>query len=342
MERNNSFKIASIYIGTVIGAGFASGQEIMQFFTKYGIRGLYGILVASLLFSLIGSFILLKVYRYRIQSYDQLLRPALGSVIGSLMEGLLSLLLLSGYCIMLAGSGALFQQQFGLPKAFGILFMSLITFIIFLFSIRGLAWINTMVVPILFMGIIGIGTWVIFHCGLTLSNEVGSSFNIYTGNWITSALLYVSYNSIGAAVVMCSLLPLINSSKAAWGGGIMGGLGLGLLAMFLLIPTLILYTDIHGIEIPMMAIATKVGSPIKVGYGILLWLAMLTTAIADGFVLIQSIEKRMPTYHVLNCLIFCMAAIPLANLGFKNLVNTLYPAFGYIGIGIALLFFFRR
>lgn len=342
MESNNVFKIASIYIGTVIGAGFASGQEIMQFFTRYGIHGLYGILLASLLFSLVGSFILLKVYHHKIQAYDQLIRSVLGSSLGKLIEGMLSLLLLSGYCIMLAGSGALFQQQFGLPKVSGILLMSFVTFIIFLFSIRGLAWINTVVVPILFIGIIGIGTKVVFNCGFTLSNEVGSTFNVYTGNWITSALLYVSYNSIGATVVMCSLLPLISNSKTAWRGGLVGGLGLGLLAMFLLLPTLILYTDIYGMEIPMMAIASRLGNPMETGYGILLWLAMLTTAISHGFVLIQTIEKRLPRHHVWNCLFFCMAAIPLANVGFKALVNTLYPVFGYMGIVIALLFVFKR
>ncbi|MTI57133.1 hypothetical protein [Geosporobacter ferrireducens] len=342
MESNNTFKIASIYIGTVIGAGFASGQEIMQFFTRYGIHGLYGILVASLLFSLVGSFILWKVYRYQIQSYDQLIQPVLGHTVGKMIEGLLSLLLLSGYCIMLAGSGALFQQQFGLPKLSGILVMSFVTFIIFLFSIRGLAWINMVVVPILFIGIMSMGIWVIFSCGFTLSNEVGSTFNVYTGNWITSALLYVSYNSIGATVVMCSLLPLISSPNAALRGGVLGGMGLGLLAMFLLLPTLILYTDINGVEIPMMAIASKLGSSMQIGYGILLWFAMLTTAIADGFVLIQTIEKHLLGRHIWHCLFFCIAAIPLANIGFKTLVNALYPMFGYMGIGVALLFVFKR
>lgn len=35
----NWVKIASIYIGTVIGAGFASGREIIEFFGIYGLKG---------------------------------------------------------------------------------------------------------------------------------------------------------------------------------------------------------------------------------------------------------------------------------------------------------------
>lgn len=32
----DGFRIAMAYVGTVVGAGFATGQEIIQFFTCYG------------------------------------------------------------------------------------------------------------------------------------------------------------------------------------------------------------------------------------------------------------------------------------------------------------------
>ncbi len=35
-------KIASIYVGTVIGAGFASGREIIEFFLEYMVSKEYG------------------------------------------------------------------------------------------------------------------------------------------------------------------------------------------------------------------------------------------------------------------------------------------------------------
>ena len=43
------------YLGAVIGAGFASGQEIMQFFVNYGSCGLTGALTATFLFALMGD-----------------------------------------------------------------------------------------------------------------------------------------------------------------------------------------------------------------------------------------------------------------------------------------------
>lgn len=37
----NNIKIIFVIIGAVIGAGFASGQEIYLFFYSYGIKGLW-------------------------------------------------------------------------------------------------------------------------------------------------------------------------------------------------------------------------------------------------------------------------------------------------------------
>ena len=35
-------KIAGIYMGIIIGAGFASGQEILRFFIDYGENWIFG------------------------------------------------------------------------------------------------------------------------------------------------------------------------------------------------------------------------------------------------------------------------------------------------------------
>ena len=43
----NVLKIVFVIIGTLIGAGFASGQEIYVFFFSYGIEGFIGIIISS-------------------------------------------------------------------------------------------------------------------------------------------------------------------------------------------------------------------------------------------------------------------------------------------------------
>ena len=50
----NSINLAGAYIGIIIGAGFASGQEVLQFFTSFGIYSVLGIVVATALFAFLG------------------------------------------------------------------------------------------------------------------------------------------------------------------------------------------------------------------------------------------------------------------------------------------------
>lgn len=46
-----AFQIAGAYIGVIVGAGFASGQEILQFFTSFGWISIAGTCMATLLFA---------------------------------------------------------------------------------------------------------------------------------------------------------------------------------------------------------------------------------------------------------------------------------------------------
>ena len=65
--------ITLVIIGALIGAGFASGQEIFSFFYIYGKNGIYGILIMSIL---IGIFIyksLKIIYQKQVYNYNDFL-----------------------------------------------------------------------------------------------------------------------------------------------------------------------------------------------------------------------------------------------------------------------------
>ena len=48
----SSKESSATYIGTVVGAGFATGREIVEFFTVNGLYGTIGICVSGFLFGL--------------------------------------------------------------------------------------------------------------------------------------------------------------------------------------------------------------------------------------------------------------------------------------------------
>ena len=69
----NIFKVVFVIIGTLIGAGFASGQEMYLFFFSYGIEGLIGIVVSCILMGLIIYKALCLIDKYNIKTYKEFL-----------------------------------------------------------------------------------------------------------------------------------------------------------------------------------------------------------------------------------------------------------------------------
>ena len=64
------FKVTFVIIGTVIGAGFASGQEISIFFSKYGIIGILGMLISCFFTGIIIYFVLKIIKSKNVNTYS--------------------------------------------------------------------------------------------------------------------------------------------------------------------------------------------------------------------------------------------------------------------------------
>ena len=70
----NTIKVVFVIIGTIIGAGFASGQEIYTFFYLYGINGIFGLMLCSILLGIVIYKVLTIVNKDgNIKNYKQFL-----------------------------------------------------------------------------------------------------------------------------------------------------------------------------------------------------------------------------------------------------------------------------
>ena len=54
----NILSVVCGYVAAVIGAGFASGQEIISFFVKYGKYSIIGVLLSCVIFSVFAYAVL--------------------------------------------------------------------------------------------------------------------------------------------------------------------------------------------------------------------------------------------------------------------------------------------
>ncbi|AKL97359.1 hypothetical protein CACET_c39330 [Clostridium aceticum] len=348
-RRRSTFILANTYIGTIIGAGFASGQEILQFFGIYGKYGILGVICATFLLGFITFKVLKNVYHKKIHNFEEFIAYYYHKKISSYINVLMAFFLLAMYVVMLAGSGAVAEEHFQIPAIYGILAMTFLNFIIFTFGIKGVTKANSVIVPFMIVVIFFVTFLIIkdnrllfsgLHTKTFLDLREVAAMNmkinmkeafLVNQRWLWSAVVYASYNNITLIVIMTSLLPFIYDEKAAKQGILLGSIGLGFMALLILASLLTLYTDIIGLEVPMVAVARSLGKIPKQVYSITLILAMFTTSIANGYGSILSFSFITGIKKEWIIILVCTITIPLATLGFKNLVMFFYPLFGYIG-----------
>ena len=335
-ESKNIIKVASIYATSIIGAGFASGQEIMQFFSVYRTGGFFGIVLAGILFAVTGSIVLARVYNERIRNFEEFLFPTFGWRMGWFINIAVTLFMLCIFCVMTAGSGDVLSDRLGIPFNYAALIMGVICSVLIMTNIKGIVALNTILAPVLIAGIILTGISIIFN-GNAEAFQTSTYLQRISDNWFFSSLLYVSYNGILGIVIMCSLLPYLKTRRTAVVGGITGGALLCFTALVIHAAIYQFYPVAFEKELPILAILKSFDSPAGSLYAVILWLAMMTSAVTAGFCFAERVGRTMKIDRRMVTVVLCITAVPLSTLGFSRLISTIYPVFGYLGMFMILV-----
>ncbi len=343
LEKKNILKIASVYTGTVLGAGFASGKELVSFFVGFGLPGFFGMIISGMFFSLIGFGVLKIVFENKIKDYHEFSVLIFGEKFGCVSEWLVCGFLLVLFSAMIAAGGEMSRSVFKINGFNGEVVLSCLCFFTFLFELDGFVEINTLLAPVLVIGGIAIGLYIFFETpAWTASNTSfedffqkfflsfkSISFSL-SNNFITSALIYVSYNIITAVTVLVSLGKLILSKKTAKYGGIFGGVCVFLLGISMSLPLFANYNEIYSAQMPVLSIILNYRA-LKYIYVVILLSAIFTTALANGFSLIQNFEKSVGNKLFIK-IFLSVWGILMAQVGFSNFIDKIYPFFGAIGM----------
>ena len=88
---------------------------------------------------------------------------------------------------------------------------------------------------------------------------------------------------------------------------------------------------LSGADVPMLTISGETGNIIKYFYAAVLYMAMITTAVSSGFALVDFLKSKARLGNTSVSAALCTLSIPLAYVGFSNLVDKLYRFFGFAG-----------
>jgi uncharacterized membrane protein YkvI len=341
-----AFQIAAVFIGTIVGAGLASGQEIRQFFTEFGYKGFWGILICALVYIFIGYIISDISLKYNLKSYNELINLVLKpNIFAKFTDGMTSVFLVSGAAIILAGSGALIHQYFHVSKWVGILVMVAISLIVLLRDTKGLIEVNSFIVPSLIIVLLTIFAMFVFFnkdiVSLTTVRAVPSSRNY----WLLSCLLYSGFNILGCSGVLVPLSNEVKNRKSILWGVIIGALVLTVLTAIINFMLLLNVPYIFKYEIPLLYIAHRFGTAIQVLLLGIIWLEMFSTEVSDVYSVGKAIAQTFNISYKTAVIVIILIAIPISQVGFVRLISVIYPVFGFISLFFMVqctYFYFRH
>ncbi len=337
---SKAWRIALVLIGTVIGAGFASGAEIMAYFTDYGEAGLWAMGAAGLLF-FVGTYGTLKIaYEHESTEYGAFTEKIAGKWLGALLDALVVLSMLLGYGVMLAGSGAIFLQQWGIPEMWGAMLMAGAVMLTLRFGSEGIVTMNRILTPALIAGIFLVSIYGIMM-QTSLTETIGLALqplSLFTAQPVEnvlpaleSAVVYASYNMLGASAVLTGLADYIQNVKDARAAGSFAACILVALTFALGLATFLNYDTIREIPIPVLGLLNR-HEWWRQLYVMVLLGAMYTTAVADGFGLMNRVKTVRRLGEGAKVLVMTVLAMVLARLGFARLVEKGYRVLGYLGM----------
>jgi uncharacterized membrane protein YkvI len=329
------------YLGAVIGAGFASGQEIVQFFVRYGTYGMKGALIATGLFSICGGLLLYLAHKQKLANYQDMLGYLLGHKLGRVVDLLLAIFLFLGISTMLSASGAVFHEHLYLSKNLGVFLAYILIVIVLVSGKKGLIISYNILVPVKIVLLLIISGYAAFFVeGNHLEIYAVSLNSAGSWNWLIASILYVAYNFALAMVVLTEYQTVTNTANgikgAIWGGLVLGGLVImNYLSLCKFVPSVMNY------EVPMLYVTGHISLTAKHLYTIVLWLGIITTAIANAYGFAQRFSRFTGLGYGV-CLFLCMTmALPLSMQSFSSLVNKIYPIFGVLGVLIIVALFYR-
>ena len=317
--------LAFVYIGLVIGAGFASGREIMEYFNIPSGTDHSGIVFATFLLIALCYLVLSRAHRGNMATCQEYLSAVAGRFAGG-VKVFLFVYLFCGFFTMLSGSGALLTQSYLLPDVVGILLLAAVCFLVLSFDLRGIIAANTVMVPCMILGIFYICISATLFGTAAVFSPQGMTHGV-----LLSALCYVSYNTISAPSVLVPLQRGITPAGIRL-AAMAGGLSLGLLILVIWASQSIFFDALWESQLPMLKLAAMAGRLQKKVYTAVLLMAISTTAISQGFGILSHFGIKNTKNRCLSAGILCLSAIPFAMIDFSVLVDRLYGFFGVTGL----------
>lgn len=315
------FKIGFLFAASIAGAGFASGKEIMVFFTRYESMGSAGLAFCAITLVVFGYVGLKLTINVRAASLNEFLEKTLGKY-AFLFRCIIVSFMFIVFCVMLCGAGELIHIHTGVNY-----YISSLFFLIFIIWATGNESEFIQKVSIILMGILFISI-IIFSVLINIKNsnyrhievfsQIDENYGVLFIIW--EALTYCGYNVLLVTSSLVGIARGIKKTNIILPGSIAGAITF-ILPAFIMNSTMVSY--VHLIEqedFPFIFLIELINRNLSLFYSFIVFLAMTLSAMINGYFL-RKINIFIPVCGYL-----------LVFTGFSEMIKRIYPIFGLAGL----------
>ncbi|HCT9180929.1 hypothetical protein FKE98_01235 [Corynebacterium aurimucosum] len=328
--------ISMAFIGVVVGAGFASGQEAIQYFVAFGNMGLWGVLLASALMIITGVAILQLGSYFQADEHTAVYDKISGPIVSRVLDwGTLATLFSIGF-VMFAGGGSTISQQFdGVPIWVGGAVMLVLVLLVGLLDVDKVSNVIGAITPFIIIFVVLATGYTIIVTDVDWSSANDFAVNNVESplsNWWLAALNYTGLNVMCAVSMSIVIGGNILDNRAVGVGGLIGGFFYLLLLTLLVVSLYMVAPDVHKQDLPVLTLINNVNPILGYFMTFIIYGMVFNTAIGMFYAMGKRLTRKKPKLFYPVYAGACVVGFILSFIGFKQLVSSVYPILGWIGL----------
>lgn len=330
-----TLKIAFAFVGVIVGAGFASGQEVMQYFVGFGLDGLWGVGLSALVVCSMALIILQLASYFQAKEHGEVFDRVSHPVLARVLDIGVSLTLFATGFIMFAGAGSNLNQQWGLQTWIGGVLMVLLILGAGRLDVDRVTTMIGAATPFIF-GFIGLASlYVIFfvdHPPLAELDAEALAIGSPLPHWSIAAVNYVGFNLMVAVSMAVVIGGQMFNPRLAGRGGFLGGV---ILSLMMAISTITLFLAVREVghdDLPMLSLIVHIHPILGHIMAVVIYAMIFNTALGMFYALARRLSASRPKHFYRYYVGTVAVGFVLSFAGFKNLIGWIYPLLGYMGL----------
>lgn len=343
--------LAGAIIAFTIGSGFATGQEIIQYYTAYGAKNILVIVVFALAF-LYYNFNFSKAgAEQHFERGNDVYKHFCGKYIGTFCDYYSTIFCYMSFFVMVGGAASTLSQQYGIPAWIGGAILVALTIITVIGGLNSLVDAIGIVGPGIVVLCITIGLITCFRDGANISSGLeiiksgayegaiaGETIKNAGSNWLMSGLSYAGFVLLWFASFTSALGS--NNNKKDLNYGIVGGTLAVCIAIALIsfaqISNINITIDgvkyIWNADIPNLILASRIWKPFASIFAIVVFAGIYTTAVPLLYNPASRFAKEgTKQFKILTIVLGIVGLIIGLFFPFRVLINIIYVLNGYVG-----------